>query len=88
MTRRITETFHGYDMPDVIVTLPDDNEHPGEHRGELRAWAIDDENGDWWGMCQYRIAPGSQYLGWIHESQLRRDGDLTDDDGRISATSE
>lgn len=83
MTRRITETFHGYEQPDVLVTLPDD-EHPGELKGNLRAWAVDDETGDWWGMCQYYVATGVQLLRWVHESQLRRDGDLTDDDGRVA----
>lgn len=83
MARRITETFHGYDQPDVLVTLPKGHEHPGEHKGNLRAWALDDETGDWWGMCQYYAATGVQLLGWIHETQLRRDGDLTEDDGMI-----
>lgn len=83
MTRRTTETFTGFNMPDVIVTLPDDHEHPGEHRGELRAWAVDDETGDWWGQCQYRARPGHQLLGWIHQDHLRRDADLTDDDGLV-----
>jgi hypothetical protein len=83
MTRRTTQTFHGFGQPEVIVTLPDDHDHPGEHRGELRAWALDDETGDWWGLCQYRVAVSEQMLGWIHESQLRRAADLTDDDGLV-----
>ncbi len=70
VTRRTTHTYYGFDMP-------------GEHRGELRAWALDDDTGDWWGLCQYRVTPSEQMLGWIHETQLRRDGDLTDEDGRV-----
>lgn len=65
-------------MPDVLVNLPGD---PQEHRGELCAWALDDGTGDWWGLCQYRARPGHQMLDWFHETQLRRDGDLSDDDG-------
>lgn len=84
MARRTTQTFHGFDQPEVIVTLPDDDDHPGEHHGELRAWALDDETGDWWGLCQYRVAVSEQLLGWIHETQLRRAADLTDDDGRVA----
>lgn len=78
MTRRITETFHGFEQPDVLVTIDG-----AEHSGELRAWALDDESGDWWGLCQYRLEPGQRMLGWIHQDQVRRDGDLTDDDGRM-----
>lgn len=83
MTRRVTEIFHGYDQPDVLVTFRDDHDHPGVHQGVMRAWAVDDETGDWWGMCDYTVAPGVTYLGWIHEDQLRRDGDLGNDDGLI-----
>jgi hypothetical protein len=85
MTRRITDTFDGHEQPDMIVTFPDDHEHPGEHTGNVRAWAVDDQTGDWWGMCQYHVTTGVQLLGWIHESQLRRDGALTDDDGRVAS---
>lgn len=81
MTRRITETFHGYNQPEILVTFPDDHDHPGEHQGVLRAWAVDDETGEWSGMCNYTVAPGVTYLGWIHQDQLRRDGDLGDNDG-------
>ena len=65
MTRRITQTFHGFDKPEVIVTLPEYDKNPGEHQGVLRAWAVDDETGDWWGMCEYYVATGVQLLGWI-----------------------
>lgn len=83
MTRRITETFYGFDMPDVLVTISTDSEDAGEHRGELRAWALDDATGEWWGFCQYRVRPGRQLLGWIHETGLRRDAELTDHDGLL-----
>ena len=86
MTRRITETFHGVNKPEVIVTLPEGHQHPGEHQGVLRAWAVDDETGDWWGMCEYYVATGVQLLGWIHQDHLRRNGDLTDDDGCMQRT--
>jgi hypothetical protein len=81
VTRRITQSFHGFDMPDVIVIPSGDTE---ERRGELRGWALDDETGEWWGLCQYRAEPGRRVLDWFHETQLRRDGDLTDDDGLVA----
>jgi hypothetical protein len=71
MTRRITKTFHGWDQPEVVVTLPERNEHAGDHAGLLRAWAVDDETGDWWGMCSYYLGVGVQMLGWIHQDHLR-----------------
>lgn len=83
MTRRTTQTFHGWDQPTVEITLPDDHEHPGVHTGDLRAWAVDDTTGDWWAMCQYYVATGSQMLGWIHQDHVRPVVELTDDDGRI-----
>lgn len=30
--------------------------------GLLRAWAVDYETGDWWGMCNYHAGPGMQHL--------------------------
>lgn len=86
MTRRTTHTFHGFDQPEVLVTYPAGHEHAGEHRGLLRAWAVDDETGEWWGMCQYHVAAGVQLLDWVHEDHVRRDGDLTDDDGLVLRT--
>ncbi|TGN65036.1 hypothetical protein EXE59_14470 [Nocardioides eburneiflavus] len=79
----MTQTFHGWEQREVTISLPDDHEHAGEHFGLLRAWAVDDETGDWWGMCNYYAAPGRQMLGWIHEDHLRPCGDLTDDDGLV-----
>lgn len=84
MTRRTTQTFHGYDRPDVTVTLPDGHEHAGEHFGTLRAWAVDDDTGDWFGQAEYSVAPGNQLLGWIPADQLRPYGELTDDDGLVN----
>jgi hypothetical protein len=83
MARRITQTFHGLDQPDVIVALPDDHERPGEHPGSLRAWAVDDETGDWWGWCIYYAGVGMQYIDWIHQDHLRPVVELTDNDGRV-----
>jgi hypothetical protein len=79
----MTQVFHGWDQLDVTVTLPHDHQHPGEHPGLLRAWAVDDETGEWWGMCNYYAGVGMQYLDWIHADQLRPCGDLIDDDGQI-----
>ncbi len=76
----MTQAFHGWDQRDVTVTLPADHEHAGEHAGLLRAWAVDGETGEWWGMCNYCAGVGMQYLDWIHEDHLRPSGDLTDDD--------
>lgn len=85
MTRRMTQTFHGWDQPDVTVTLSDDHEYAGEHSGLLRAWAVDDETGEWWGMCNYYVGAGMQMLGWIHEDHLRPVADLSEDDGLVAS---
>ncbi|MBC2934704.1 hypothetical protein [Nocardioides sp. zg-1228] len=47
---------------------------------------MDDETGDWWGMCNYSTRPGMQYLNWIHADHLRPCGNLTDDDGLVGRT--
>ena len=52
-------------------------------RASCEPGAVDDETGEWWGMCNYYIGPGIQMLGWIHEDHLRPSGDLTDDDGVV-----
>jgi hypothetical protein len=83
MTRRTTQTFHGWAQPDVVVTFPDDHEHPGEHPGLLRAWAVDDETGDWWATCSYYVGTGIQMLGWVHQDHVRPIVELTDDDGLV-----
>ena len=83
MARRMTQVFHGWDQRDVTVILPAGHEHPGEHPGLLRAWAVDDETGESWGMGNYYAGVGMQYLDWIHEDHLRPSGDLTDDDGLV-----
>lgn len=70
MARRITQTFHGWDQPAVIVSFAKDHEHPGEHPGSLRAWAVDDETGDWWAMCTYYVGTGIQLLGWVHQDHV------------------
>ena len=56
----------------------------GEHEGLLRAWAVDDERGDWSAMCAYYVPPGVQLLGWIHQDNVRPVVELTDDDGLAS----
>lgn len=84
MTRRTTQVFHGWNQPEVVVTLPADHEHPGEHKGVLRAWAVDDETGDWWAQCQYYVDVGVQMFGWIHQDHVRPVVELTDDDGRVT----
>jgi hypothetical protein len=80
MARRMTHTFTGWAQPEVAFALPDDHQHAGAHFGLLRAWAVDDETGEWWGMCNYSTRPGMQYLNWIHADHQRPSGDLTDDD--------
>ena len=82
MTRRTAETFFGFDQPAVVVTLTDDDGTEHEHGGELRAWAVDDQTGDWWGMAQYRVGL-EQFLAWLPAHQLRRDNDHTDNDGLV-----
>ena len=77
----MTQTFHGWDQPVVHVTFPAGHEHPGEHPGSLRAWAVDDETGHWWAMCTYYVGPGTQLIGWIHQDHVRPVADLDDDDG-------
>lgn len=88
MTRRITQTFHGWAQPEVTITLPDHHRHPGVHFGLLRAWAVDDETGDWWGMCNYYAGVGMQYLDWISADHLRPCGDLADDDGLVARSTQ
>lgn len=83
MTKRITQTFHGWDQRDVAVTFPEGHEHTGVHSDLLRAWAVDDETGDWWGMCNYYVGPGMELLGWIHQDHMRPVADLTDNDGLV-----
>lgn len=83
MARRVTQTFHGWDQPEVWVTVPEGQDHAGEHRGLLRAWAVDDETGDWWGMCAYYVGVGEQFLGWVHQDHLRPVVELRDEDGRV-----
>ncbi len=58
MARRMTQVFHGWDQRDVTVTLPAGHERAGEHQGLLRAWAFDDETGEWWGMRTTTPASG------------------------------
>ena len=77
MTRRMAQVFHRWDQRDATVTFPAGHEHPGEHPGLLRAWAVDDETGEWWGMCNYYAGVGMQYVDWIHGDHLRPSGDLT-----------
>lgn len=80
--RRMTQTFHGWDQPDIVVTLPKCYERPGEHHGLLRAWAVDDETGDWWAMCNYYVGPVCRCLA----GSTRTTSDvveLTDNDGLI-----
>lgn len=75
VARRMTQTFHGWNQPEVTITLPDNHPHSGVHDGLLRAWAVDDETGEWWGMCNYNAGVGTQYLEWIHADHLRPAGD-------------
>jgi hypothetical protein len=79
MTRRMTQTFTGSAQPEVTITFPGDHQHTGVYFSLLRAWAVDDETGDWWGMCNYYAGVGMQYLDWIHQDHLRPSGDVTDD---------
>lgn len=37
-------------------------------------------------MCQYRVGL-EQFLAWLHVTQFRRDGTLTDDDGMVEPSS-
>lgn len=46
---------------------------------------MDDETGDWWGMCAYDADAGMQYLDWIHQDYLRPSGDLNDDVGPLGS---
>ena len=61
VTKRIAHTLYGFDRSDVVVKLLDDHEHPGKRRGELRAWALDDETGDWWGRVNTTSQPASNW---------------------------
>jgi hypothetical protein len=54
----------------------------------LRAWAVDDESGDWWAQCTYSVGIGMNMLGWVHQDHVRPNVELTDDDGLISHSHE
>lgn len=57
----------------------------GEHPGLLRAWAVDDETGEWWATCQYYVGTGVQMLGWVHQDHVRPVADLTDAEGLVQS---
>lgn len=56
---------------------------PASTPGSCAAWAVDDETGDWWAMCNYDVGTGMQMLGWIHQDHVRPVVELTDADGLV-----
>ena len=83
MARRITETFHGRNTPDVWIQV-----EGVEYHGELRAWAVDDDpdtnQGDeWWAMCNWHRSHGETRIEWFPAGSVRRVADLDDEDGRV-----
>ena len=75
MTRRITETFFGYDQPNVWIEVDG-----VEYRGEIRAKATDgdpDTNRGcvWWAQCNVRYAPGDNRIEWHPAHHVRIDAD-------------
>lgn len=81
MARRMTQTFHGFDRRDVIITIPDGDEHAGTYNGQLRAWAVDDETGDWWADV-IRMDGMYNYPEWQPAERVRL-AELTDYDGLV-----
>lgn len=84
MTRRITETFHGPDMPDVWVKV-DNVEYPGE----IRARAVDgdpatNQGDDWWFLVQWRRLSGQNLLDWFPTGRVRMVAGPSDEDGRMA----
>lgn len=70
MTRRITETFHGYSVREVIIDI-----EGTKHHGEVRAQAIDDDprtnqGHDLWALVHCGRLRGSNSLRWLPESQI------------------
>lgn len=73
MARQITETYFGYDQPDVWIEVDGT-----EYRGELRAKATDgnpDTNQGclWWAFCLVRYAPGDNRIEWHPADRVRLD---------------
>jgi hypothetical protein len=78
MAREITETFFGYDQPDVWIEVDGT-----EYRGEIRAKATDGDpvtNRDcvWWAQCLVRYAPGDNRIEWHPADRVRLDVDALD----------
>ena len=83
MVRRITETFHGFNMPEVWIEV-----EGVEYHGELRAWAVDDypdsnEGDEWWAMCNWHCTRSETRIDWFPAGRVRRVADLDDEDGQV-----
>lgn len=75
MAREITETYFGYDQPDVWVEVDGI-----EYRGEIRAKATDgdpttNQGCVWWAYCNVRYAPSDNRLEWHPADRVRLDVD-------------
>lgn len=82
MTRRIRETFHGRDLPEVMVEVDGI-----EYMGGMRAKAVDfdpasNQGDDWWVLVQWPRAHGRDLLDWFPRGRVQLVADLIDEDVR------
>lgn len=83
MTRRIRETFHGPDLPQVWVEVDGIT-----YTGEMRATAVDDDpatnQGDSsWVLVQWPRSYERTLLDWFPAAGVRLVAHLSDDDSRV-----
>lgn len=86
MTRRIRETFHGRDLPEVRVEVDG-----VECLGGMRAKAVDfdpasNQGDDLWVLVQWPRAHGRDVLDWFPEGRVHLVEDLIDEDSRRDTT--
>jgi hypothetical protein len=78
MARQITETYFGYDQPDVWIEV-DGTEYRGEMRAKATDGDLDTNRGCvWWAHCLVRYAPGDNRLEWHPADRVRLDVDQFD----------
>ena len=82
MTRRIRETFHGPDLPEVRVEVDG-----VEHMGGMRAKAVDfdpasNQGDERWVLVQWPRAHGRNLLDWFPGGRVHLVADLIDEDVR------
>jgi hypothetical protein len=82
VTRRIRETFHGQDLPEVRVEVDGI-----EYTGGMRAKAVNpdpasNEGDDWWVLVQWPRGHGGNLLDWFPGGRVQLVADLVEEDAR------